>query len=91
MTDLNPAGWRRDNLLIIQGCIRNTIIHRVYVDTGSSIDIIYKHYLCLLSDRWKEELKPTNRTTDRIYRAQPVTPMYDLFTIHTNQHSTTLY
>ena len=45
--------------MITQGSIRNTIIHRVYVDTGSSTNIIYAHCFCLLPDRWKEGLKPT--------------------------------
>ena len=40
MKDPQPKGWKGDNLLIIQGSIRNVTIHRVYIDTGRSMDII---------------------------------------------------
>lgn len=55
------ASWRRDEPLINQGPIRDITIHRVYIDTGSSTDIIYENCFCLLPDRWKESLKPTTR------------------------------
>lgn len=61
MTDLRPVGLRGNNPLIIQGSIRNTIIHRVNVDIGSSSDIIYEYCFRLLLDRWKEGLKPATR------------------------------
>lgn len=57
--DAWTAGWRGDDPLIIQGSIKNVTIHRVYIDTGSSADIIYEHCFRLLPDRWKENLKPT--------------------------------
>lgn len=56
-TEPRPIGWRGDKLLLIQGSKRNTIIHRVYVDIGSSTDIIYEDYFRLFPDRWKEGLK----------------------------------
>lgn len=57
--DPRPKGWRGDDPLIIHGSIKNLMIHRVYIDTGSSTDIIYEHCFRLLPDRWKENLKPT--------------------------------
>lgn len=41
--DPRPEGWRGDNPLVIQASIKDVIIHRVYIDTGSSTDIIYEH------------------------------------------------
>ena len=52
-------GWRGDDPLIIQKSIKDVTIHRMYINAGSSADIINKHCFCLLSDRWKESLKPT--------------------------------
>lgn len=57
MRDPIPAGWNRDKLLVIQGSIRDVIIHRVYVDTGSSANIIYEHCFRLLPNTWKEGLR----------------------------------
>ncbi|XP_023760336.1 uncharacterized protein LOC111908758 [Lactuca sativa] len=34
-------------------------IHRVYVNTGSSANIIYEHCFRFLPDRWKDNLRPT--------------------------------
>ncbi|XP_023737234.1 uncharacterized protein LOC111885182 [Lactuca sativa] len=56
--DPRPDGWRGDNLLIIQASIRDVTIHRVYIDTESSADIIYEHCFQLLPDRWKDNLRP---------------------------------
>lgn len=55
-TDPSPAEWKGDNPIVIQGSIRDTMIHLVYIDTGSSTDIIYEHCFRLLPDAWKEEL-----------------------------------
>ncbi|KAL7583074.1 uncharacterized protein LOC111911354 [Lactuca sativa] len=57
--DPRPDGWKGDNPLIIQASIRDVTIHRVYVDTGSSADIIYEHCFRFLPDRWKDNLRPT--------------------------------
>ena len=57
--DPRPDGWKGDNPLIIQASIKDVTIHRVYVDTGSSADIIYEHCFRLLPDRWKDNLRPT--------------------------------
>lgn len=35
-----PIGWRGDDPLIIQGSIKDITIHWVYIDTGSSGDIV---------------------------------------------------
>lgn len=35
-------------------------IHRLYVNTGRSVDITYKHCFRHFSDRWKENLKCTS-------------------------------
>ncbi|XP_023755822.1 uncharacterized protein LOC111904277 [Lactuca sativa] len=59
--DPRPEGWTGDNPLIIQTSIKYVVIHRVYVDTGSSVDIIYDHCFRLLPDRWKNGLRPTMR------------------------------
>lgn len=40
-TDPRLVRWWGDNLLIVQGSIRNTIIHRVYVDTDSFTRIFF--------------------------------------------------
>nr|KAJ0216070.1 hypothetical protein LSAT_V11C300135490 [Lactuca sativa] len=56
--DPRPEGWRGDDPLVIQASIRDVTIRRVYVDTGSSSDIIYEHYFWLLPDRWKDNLRP---------------------------------
>lgn len=45
---------REDDTLIIQGSIRNTTIQWVYINTGSSADIIYEYCFRLLPDRWKD-------------------------------------
>lgn len=58
MTDLCPTGWRGDNPLIIQGSIGDIIIHRVYVDTHSSADIIHEHYLYLIPEDGRRALSP---------------------------------
>lgn len=34
------------------------MIHQVYIDTGSSTDVMYKHCFWLLPDAWKEGLRP---------------------------------
>lgn len=41
----NPRlkNWRGNVSLIIQDHIHKSLIHRVYVDTGSLVDIIYEH------------------------------------------------
>lgn len=52
-TNPSPAGWKGDKPLIIQGSIRDSMIHRVYIDTGSSADIIYEHCFRLLPGAWK--------------------------------------
>ncbi|XP_023754008.1 uncharacterized protein LOC111902400 [Lactuca sativa] len=57
--DPRPEGWRGDNPLVIQASIRDVTIHRVYVDTRSSADIIYEHCFWLLPDRLKNNLRPT--------------------------------
>ncbi|XP_023735853.2 uncharacterized protein LOC111883767 [Lactuca sativa] len=57
--DPRPDGWKGDNPLIIQASIKDVTIHRVYVDTGSSANIIYEHCFRLLPDRWKDNLRPT--------------------------------
>lgn len=59
--DPRPKGWKGDNPLIIQASIKNVTIHRAYIDTGSSADIIYEHCFRLLHDKWKENLRPTTR------------------------------
>ena len=59
MCDPTPSGWNGDNPLVIQGSIRDVIVHRVYVDTGSSGDILYEHCFRLLPNTWKERLRPT--------------------------------
>ena len=56
--DPRPEGWRGDDPLVLQASIRDVTIHRVYVDTGSSADIIYEHCFRLLPDRWKDNLHP---------------------------------
>lgn len=48
--DPRSEGWRGDNPLVIQASIKDVIIHRVYVDTGSSTYIIYEHCFRLLPD-----------------------------------------
>lgn len=58
MTDPSLDRWKGDNPFIIQGSIRDTIIHQVYIDTGSSADVMYKHCFWLLPDAWKEGLRP---------------------------------
>lgn len=59
VTDPSPAGWKGDNPLVIQGSIREIMIHRVYVNMGSSIDMIYEHCFRLLPDAWNEGLRPS--------------------------------
>ena len=58
MNDPRPTGWRGDNSQVIQGSVQDVNIHSVYVDTGSSADIIYEHYFRLLPEKCKEALKP---------------------------------
>nr|KAJ0218881.1 hypothetical protein LSAT_V11C300127070 [Lactuca sativa] len=57
--DPRSDGWKGDNPLIIQASIRDVTIHRVYVDTGSSTDIIYEHCFRFLLDHWKDNLRTT--------------------------------
>ena len=59
LKDPRTKGWRDNDPLVIQGSNKNVTIHRVYIDTNSSADIIYEHCFRLLPNRWKENLKPT--------------------------------
>lgn len=59
MHDPTPAGWNGENPLVIQGSIRDVIVHQVYVDTRSLADIIYEYYFWLLPNTWKEGLRLT--------------------------------
>lgn len=41
--DTSPVGWNGDNLHVTQGSNWDVVVHRVYVDIGSSANIIYEH------------------------------------------------
>lgn len=43
VNDPRPPNWKGNELLIIQTHILNSLIHRVYVNIGTSADIIYEH------------------------------------------------
>lgn len=58
-TNPRPMVQRGDDLLIIQGSIRDVTTHRVYIDTERSLDIIYEHCFRLVMGKWKEGLKTT--------------------------------
>ncbi|KAL4555973.1 hypothetical protein LXL04_038607 [Taraxacum kok-saghyz] len=57
--------WYPRNPLIISGHIHNVATQRVYVDTGSSTNILSQHYFRRLPERWQKKNTPT------VYLHQP--------------------
>ncbi|GKB99068.1 reverse transcriptase domain-containing protein, partial [Tanacetum coccineum] len=53
-----PAHCNGDDPLVIKAYIGGTMIHRIYVDGGSSAEILYDHCFQQLSATLKETLQP---------------------------------
>lgn len=45
--------------MVIRAHIHSSIIHKVYVDTGISTNIIYEHCFIQFPQEWKTRLRPT--------------------------------
>lgn len=53
--------WNPRDLLVITTYIRQTQIHRVLIDNGSSIDILYEHWFRERPTTFKQGLKQSTR------------------------------
>ncbi|KAI3707756.1 hypothetical protein L2E82_36551 [Cichorium intybus] len=53
-----PEGWNGDDPLIIQARVRDIIIHRVHIDSGSAADIMFEHCFRQLPREWRADLRP---------------------------------
>ncbi|KAI3739503.1 hypothetical protein L2E82_29910 [Cichorium intybus] len=56
--DRKPEGWSGDDPLIIQARVRDIIIHRVHIDSGSAADIMFEHCFRQLLWEWRTDLRP---------------------------------
>ncbi|KAI3523814.1 hypothetical protein L1887_02239 [Cichorium endivia] len=56
--DRKPDGWNGDDPLIIQARVRDVIIHRVHIDSGSAADIMFEHCFRQLPREWRADLCP---------------------------------
>ncbi|KAI3709304.1 hypothetical protein L2E82_39064 [Cichorium intybus] len=56
--DKKPEGWNGDDPLIIQARVRDIIIHRVHIDSGSAADIMFEHCFRQLPREWRTDLRP---------------------------------
>ncbi|KAI3739904.1 hypothetical protein L2E82_30316 [Cichorium intybus] len=56
--DKMPEGWNGDDPLIIQARIRDIVIHRVHIDSGSAADIMFEHCFRQLPREWRADLRP---------------------------------
>ena len=55
--DPRPLNWDPRDPLLIYGFIRHTKIHRIYIDNGSSSDILYEQCFRKLLEAWMEGLR----------------------------------
>ena len=56
--DPRPQDWNGKDALIIEAQIRDSKVHRVFIDGGASTDVMYEHCFRQLPEAWKQGLKP---------------------------------
>ena len=73
--DPTPDNYQGTEPLIISGSVGRTKIHRIYVDGGSSVNIIYEHCLLKLPTEVKGFVRPTPSSLTVIgFAGEPVRP-----------------
>ena len=56
-SDPTPPGWVKTNPLVIVAKLEETLVHRVHIDNGSTVEVMYEHCYKQLPEAWRRKLR----------------------------------